>query len=179
MYGDSTSPLGPHSDQSDAARFLPREAAASDVHLPEAYGRLHVTLMVRDPRWLFAYWERTWPGPPFYLALYETNASGDRRHLLSRQSLSGNGSAYLPVPRGDRHYVAQLEEAEGRLLATSNVVYTPPEGPSSIEDRLWLTLPALHRLAYGGWGEGSSPGLFGGQQAPSLFGEYSSPLHWR
>lgn len=180
MYGDATSPTGPLSDQRDAGRFLPRvgpEPAGLD--LPGAYGRLHVTLMVRDPRWLFAYWERPWAGRPFHLSLYATDASGAGRHLVSWREARGDGSAYLPVPRGNQYYVAQLEEEGGRVLATSNAVYAPPEGPSEIEDLLWLTLPALHRLLYRGPDAGSSPGLRAGAAAPALWGESSSPLRWR
>ncbi len=176
MNGDATSLMRPLSDWSDAPRFLPEKATgAGEWFLPGSYGRLHVTLMMRDPRWVFAYWERPWDGPPPHLAIYETDASGAERRLVSRQAVPACAGAHLPVPRGNQHYVAQLEEA-GSPIAVSNVVYTPPEGPSELEDRLWLTLPALRHLAWGG--AGSSPRLSGREAAPSLRGEPSSPTRW-
>lgn len=177
MNGDATSPMRPLSDRSDASRFLRTEGAgAGELFLPGSYGRLHVTLMVRDPRWLFAYWEQPWEGPPPHLALYETDASGAGRRLVSRCAAAACGSAYLPVPGGNRHYVAQLEEASGPPFAVSNVVYTPPEGPSELEDRFWLTLPALRHLTW--VGAGTSPGVSAREALPSLWEKPASPLRW-
>src|SRR5690606_3621219 len=100
---------------------------------------------------------------------------GAERRLVSRQAVPACAGAHLPVPRGNQHYVAQLEEA-GSPIAVSNVVYTPPEGPSELEDRPWLTRHSLRQAAWGG--AGAPPGLDGRAAAPTRQGEPSAPTRW-
>jgi len=194
--GDPSQPLN---DQQDAARLLPARPGADKVpELPERYGRPCLTLMVKDPLSLFAYWELTpelSPAPDtLWLAVYEAAAPHEPwRPLGERYPVSDVGRYHLRVPHGGRRYVARLENSAGEKLIESNVVLTPPEGPSEESAAPWLGQgllsdwlhtvpggpfsPGFEKAGRARWltvGAGSSPMQDGGR--PPLLAELSAQL---
>jgi len=130
-------------------------------HLPDFYGRDECTLLARDPKTLFLYWEVTWDRRKMissyihmhfdqaqkYIRLYDVT----NLHFLGDYS---NGFIDVPVHNDDRswyfnnvipgrHYIADYGVFyEGRFLPLlrSNVVETPRNTPAHwgepIVDRL-------------------------------------------
>jgi len=127
---------------------------------PESYGGHRVRLLVRDPEWLFAYWDVDWA------SLEDVRReAGERGMALSRLTLRitdpGNGgmsvlllthgtrSCYVKADSRRRAYRAQLgltlPSGEFRFLAESNTVLTPRVGPSKEKPS--------RRMTYGQAGE--------------------------
>jgi len=137
-------------DQIRAAKYLPRELPKrlfeEDRFLfPETYGVNRVRLLVRDPEWIFAYWDVN-PSALKDLA----RSLGERGLALSRLTLRvqdpvSGGSSDILLPPGARWWYIRTDSArrsyraelgvtlpsgEFRQLAESNTVVTPRVGPS-------------------------------------------------
>jgi hypothetical protein len=150
----------PEEDQIRAAKFVPRERPQRLFEeerfvFPESYGVDRVRLLVRDPDWIFAYWDVR-ADTMKDLA----RSVGERAFALSRLTLRvadpvSGGSSDILLPAGARWwyirtdatrraYRAQigvtLPSGEFRRLAESNTVVTPRVGPSHE--------PARRRLSY-------------------------------
>jgi hypothetical protein len=113
---------------------------------PESYGTDRVRLLVKDPEWLFAYWDLSRRSIDSL-----RKELGERGVALTRLTLRitdpGNGGAsvillpygarawYVRADTLPRSYRAQigwtLPSGQFRVLAESNVVTTPRSGPSS------------------------------------------------
>jgi hypothetical protein len=135
----------------ESAKYLthhvPRRVFEEERFLfPETYGVDRVRLMVKDPEWLFAYWD---------LSRRSVDALrrevGERGMALTRLTLRitdpGHGGTsvillpygarawYVRADRAPRSYRASLgwtlPSGQFRALAESNVVRTPRSGPSS------------------------------------------------
>jgi hypothetical protein len=148
-----------------SAKYLPRNLPPRLFEeerflFPESYGIDRVRLLVRDPEWLFAYWDVS-PKSVESLRrqLGERAAAVARLTLRIADPVSGGASDILLPPgarwwyvRADsarRSYRAELgftlASGEFRTLAKSNTVTTPRVGPSSE--------PAKRRLSYKQAGE--------------------------
>jgi hypothetical protein len=137
-------------DQIRAAKYLPRELPKrlfeEDRFLfPETYGVNRVRLLVRDPEWIFAYWDVN-PAAMKELA----RSLGERGLQLSRLTLRvqdpvSGGSSDILLPPGARWWYIRTDSARRsyraelgvtlpsgafRRLAESNTVVTPRVGPS-------------------------------------------------
>jgi len=152
--GEDHAPLGVpglnEEDQIRAAKYLPRELPKKlfeeDRFLfPETYGVNRVRLLVRDPDWIFAYWDVN-PSALKDLA----RSLGERGLALSRLTLRvqdpvSGGSSDILLPPGARWWYIRTDSArrsyraelgvtlpsgEFRRLAESNAVVTPRVGPS-------------------------------------------------
>lgn len=121
---------------------------------PESYGRSRVRLLVKDPEWLFAFWDVD------ARALEDLRARhGERVVALARLSLrvsdpAQGGSQLILLPAGARSWYVRtdaerrayraelgmtLPSGEFRPLATSNTVIVPRRGPSPEPARATLS----------------------------------------
>jgi Domain of unknown function (DUF4912) len=176
-----------------AAKYLPRDLPSRLFEeerflFPETYHVNRVRLLVKDPDWIFAYWD---VAPK---ALEEIGKSmGERALALARLSLrvsdpDHGGSTDILLPAGARWWYVRtdssvrsyraelgviLPSGEFRRLAESNRVTTPRVGPS--------TSSARRRAPYR---KGVVPGTGGGEgatadEAPSAdqgaLGPWSAP----
>jgi hypothetical protein len=137
-------------DQIRAAKFLPRELPKRLFEeerflFPESYGQNRIRLLVRDPEWIFAYWDVK-PQALEDLA----KSLGERALALSRLTLRvvdpvSGGSTDILLPAGARWWYVKTDAArrtyraelgvtlpsgQFRKLAESNTVVTPRVGPS-------------------------------------------------
>lgn len=127
--------------------------------LPTAYGDNTLVLMVRDPWWIFAYWEAT-------PARWEEVRSGiravglrERKTILRIYDVTGssieNPNSFFDIELNfmtdnwtvdvgapDREWQVELglQTEDGRFFAVlrSNIVRTPPVGVSDILDEEWM-----------------------------------------
>lgn len=134
---------------------------------PETYGENMVSLMVRDPYWLFSYWEfapelrgelaarigeeallrsRT------VLRVYDVTST-DADHANGHYDIDVAPEArnwYINVARVEREYCVDIgliaPDGSFIVIARSNRVTLPPVGPSDSVDEEWVTIEALDEL---------------------------------
>ncbi|MCY3023759.1 MAG: DUF4912 domain-containing protein [Planctomycetota bacterium] len=123
--------------------------------IPDNYGLDRLVGLVRDPQWLFCYWELHGPRLPevraargqafldacaWVLRLYRIN-DGD---AVDMEIEPAAGSWYIRVERPGR-YLFELgllsPEGEWISLVSSYSLETPREGPSEIVDEEWRMRP--------------------------------------
>jgi hypothetical protein len=134
---------------------------------PHSYGDNKIVLMVRDPYWLFTYWElrekertqaqeKAGSGACECLRLYKNDA------VCFDIEIGGMANNwYVNVPEAGASYWLEIgfRSADGRFFAAarSNVVKTPLDRMSDVIDEEWM-IPdwdALYALS-GGFGFGHS-----------------------
>ncbi|MBW4519612.1 MAG: DUF4912 domain-containing protein [Scytolyngbya sp. HA4215-MV1] len=125
--------------------------------LPSGYGESRITLLPRDPRWAYAYWDvpnehreelRRQGGQRLALRIYDvTDIEIAQQAPHSLQEYDCDELArdwYLPMPVSDRDYIAEIGylTPEGRwlMLARSNPIRIPPVYPSDWFDDQFVTL---------------------------------------
>ncbi len=126
-------------------------------HLPEHYGDNFIYLLVRDPYWLYTYWEiqkdhqerclaqigGSWDGVRSVLRIYDvTNNKGLPSFFdIFLQGMASNW--YLEV-QPNRSYLVEigLLHRDGRFvaLARSNQITTPRAGMSDVLDEEWMDI---------------------------------------
>ena len=134
-------------------------ASPPDPHLPAYYAENGLVLLVRDPWWLFAFWEVT-PGREaevkehmaqkgFYrdktiLRIYDvTPTSTDTAGIFFDIEINHlNSNWYVDVGSPHRKWVAEIgfktQSGDFFMLVRSNVVQTPPFGISDVLDEEWM-----------------------------------------
>jgi hypothetical protein len=170
-----------------AAKYLPRDLPPRLFEeerflFPESYHVNRVRLLVKDPDWIFAYWD---VDPKTLDAIGKT--VGERSMALARLSLrvsdpQNGGSTDILLPAGARWWYVRadssarsyraelgiiLPSGEFRRLAESNRVTTPSVGPS-------FSL-ARRRVAYR---KGAGPGASVADETEDSTGEEpGNPVH--
>jgi hypothetical protein len=154
--------------------------------IPWSYGECKITALVRDPYWLFAYWEideakreeiarrygyqawdESWP----VLRVYDaTNLYFfDSRHYTEISINDYANNWYIRTGQPNRTFCIELgrvrPDGSYIFLARSNFVSTPRDQISEVIDEEWLLLPEyatrLYRRIGGIYPGPSSPGLIG------------------
>jgi len=153
-------------DQIRAAKYLPRELPKRLFEeerfiFPETYGVNRIRLLVRDPEWIFAYWDVS----PAAMKEF-AKSIGERALALSRLTLRvidpvSGGSTDILLPPGARWWYVRTDQSrrtyraelgvtlpsgEFRRLAESNTVVTPRVGPSPERARRRLSYPEAREL---------------------------------
>jgi hypothetical protein len=137
-------------EQIESAKYLPRHVPKRVFEeerflFPETYGIDRVRLLIKDPEWLFAYWDLSSRSVDML-----RRELGERGMALTRLTLrisdpGHGGTSVILLPYGarawyvradtkSRSYRAQigwtLPSGQFRTLAESNLVSTPRQGPS-------------------------------------------------
>lgn len=141
--------------------------------LPWSYGETRLVLMTRDPYWLFAYWELTAEAHRAAAASVGPEAWFAARPVLRVYDVTSGAhydvdvdedarNFYLNVGRPDRSWYVEIGRLtpDGRfvMLARSNTVHTPRDGPSGVVDSRW---PPLGQEPFWPQGLPGSPGMPG------------------
>lgn len=125
--------------------------------LPDGYGESRITLLPRDPRWAYAYWDapnehreelRRQGGQRLALRIYDVtdiDISQQAPHSLQEYDCDEMARDwYLPMPVSDRDYIAEIGylTPDGRwlMLARSNPIRIPPVYPSDWFDDQFATV---------------------------------------
>jgi len=151
-----------------------------EFELPLSYNETAVVLLVRDPYWIYAYWDfhpklqeelaqvfHGWEKVPLALRVYnlsrsKSGAGGPEHFDLSVNHVTNNW--YINVEEPGREYQVELGyyalDGNFRALASSNRVATPQDRISDVIDEQWMIIEEdfrrLYRLAGGaGWGDSS------------------------
>ena len=147
--------------------------------LPAQYGRDMLTILVRDPRWIFCYWEVTgstienfrkqlgeeFEKAKFVLRAYDvsgvnfTGANANRFFDVSVNRYANNWYIETGAPGSSWCVDLGLILPDGRFITIlrSNIVQMPPEGASEITDEEWMIPDWMFARLYGmGFGLGRS-----------------------
>lgn len=147
--------------------------------LPGGYGDNRIVLLVRDPHWIFAYWEiQPWKiddiskyvdlrSAKLILRVYDVTSvqfSGNNANSYFDIEVTGNANNwYIKVPGAYRDYLVDIGfiSSDGRffVIARSNAVKTPRDNMSDEIDAAWMTIDfeKLYLLS-GGYDIGRSSG---------------------
>lgn len=170
----------------------PRGGPTTPLHcLPQGYGQDCIALLVRDPDWVFAYWEVASPSPRAdvdryerAIRLYICHPIEGRRRVLDLTASSARGDWYINVPHTDGEYLAEVgylyADGEFHPVACSNPVHTPPSSPSEVLDEEWMSVDCefyrMYSMSVPGGLSGSEE-LIGGRVRLSTTADYlSSPF---
>lgn len=137
--------------------------------IPWHYGIDRLVLMVRDPDWIFAYWEITATKEEEFKRHYGHQAWAETRPVLRVYDVTGIGSFhgtnannYMDITIGDDidswHIEVGRPESSfcvdlGRLfpdgrfvtLLRSNIVHTPSVSVSNLLDEEWMWIQGLYK----------------------------------
>ncbi|SHJ55165.1 DUF4912 domain-containing protein [Desulfofundulus thermosubterraneus] len=136
--------------------------------LPRRYGVDRLVLLVRDPYWLYAYWEITATRQEEFNATYGPRAWNNTRPVLRVYDVTGvtfngyNANSYMdinvqeevdnwhiPVGQPNRSFCVDLGRMfpDGRFitLLRSNVVTTPRSSLSECLDEEWMWIEGVYR----------------------------------
>jgi hypothetical protein len=166
------------------AKFFSPQAKVQPVkkvlsqELPGKYGRDEITLMVRDPSWLYTWWEVADSTVARFEAEFKSDFWLAKKvlRIYDVTSVDFNGSnayRYFDVEVGTFVGNWYVETAPGRLwcvdigllfpdgrfvtILRSNIVGTPLDGPSTVTDEEWMIPDYMFARLYGmGFGFGKS-----------------------
>jgi len=159
--------------------FVPPQIAApapkqnQEFDFPRSYGDNKIVLLVRDPHWVHSYWEITDDKYREVAGILGSDLDRSKEMLRVHDTSSepwssfdinifgGARNWYINVPKPNRTYIVDIGylAPDGRfiVMARSNAVTTPRDGPSDIIDEEWMTIDfeRIYALS-GGFGIGKS-----------------------
>lgn len=161
-----------HPERGRMLRGMPQE-------LPSSYGRDKLVLQVRDPWWIHAYWElgsvtigrfKGELGEEFFksrrvLRVYDVSNiifNGANAHKFFDIHIDEHATSWYIDTQGPGRswcvdYGLLLPDGRFITILRSNIVYTPLEGPSWINDEEWMIPEEMFARLYGmGFGLGRS-----------------------
>lgn len=139
--------------------------------LPFSYQKTMIVALVRDPLWLYAYWDftaETWTWINQLLTANLGSKGVIRLHNLTQKSskdfyINFDGRQWYlepACPGAEIELELGVLDANGRFysIATSNRIRMPLNGPSSVIDPLWMPIhfEEFYRLSGGSPESGSS-----------------------
>lgn len=150
------------------AELPPLPTREPELVLPQRYGVDRLVLLVRDPYWLYAYWEISATRQEEFNAAFGPQAWESTQPVLRVYDVTGvnfNGfnalgytdikiqdeadSWHIPVGQPNRSYCVDLGRKfpDGRFvtLLRSNVVTTPRSSLSECLDEEWMWIEELYR----------------------------------
>ena len=155
--------------------------------LPRFYGEDKIVLLIKDPWWLFAYWEITAGRRKEVLETIRNQRLLPEKTVLRVYDVTdpplSHGHSffdielnvfavnwYIDVGTPDRQWLVELgiRTRDGRFFALvkSNAVRTPRFGVSDILDEEWMMPDDLFWKIFGG---------FEGQKSSLAIGEFATP----
>lgn len=129
---------------------IPENAPTKE--LPSSYGKDRLVILVRDPRWIYAYWELSRKnygellGAPKVLRVYDVTQiifTGANAHKFFDIGISAQADNwYIHTGEPGRSWCVELgvKESDGKFvpLLRSNTVTAPQEEPSALIDEEWV-----------------------------------------
>lgn len=121
--------------------------------IPTEYGVNQVVALVRDPWWIYSYWEVTQEGigetrrkladseSRLALRIYDLSERSDLTHFWDIDVDRRIGNWYVDVGKPDRNFLIDvgMKSRSGAFatIARSSSAHTPPAGPSDRFDEEW------------------------------------------
>lgn len=149
---------------------------------PDNYGDNRIVLMVRDPEWLFAYWEiqkdamdsvlnmlgNMAHSAKLALRVYDVTDiifDGNNAHKYYDIEVTGGArNWYIHVGEPDRSFCVDIgflaPDGTFHTLCRSNVVRTPRAGVSEVVDEKWMGIEEIYEKVFAPMGLGISESVF-------------------
>jgi hypothetical protein len=148
-----------------------------EYHLPQRYNETVLTLMVRDPYWVYAYWsvsdfdryricrdhgQDAWDAGVKLLRVYDiTDRGADQSGNRIDIGIGDHATSwYINVPAANRVYCADIviitPSGHEVTLVRSNAVATPRDGVSDEFDEEWMVQREYSKLYWMSAGFGPS-----------------------
>lgn len=144
-------------------------AFVSPGELPQEYGDTKIVLMVRDPEWIYCYWEvndatrqefkipRSGHNRRMIIRMYEITGrdwpSESARYYFDMDVSPYANNWYLRVPEANSRWCAELgvydESGNYFSIVRSNIVATPRDRMSDEWDSEWMAVEETFRKLYG------------------------------
>jgi hypothetical protein len=141
------------------------EAKIEEFTLPPFYNQTKITLLIRDPYWLFTYWDlhykvkeklkhdyNGWERIPFALRVYGEEESGSSQPEFFDVTVSPCTNNWYINVKPNHKYAVHLgyfsPSGEFITLACSNTVITPRDGISKVVDEEWMVIEEDFRRLY-------------------------------
>jgi len=139
---------------------ITEETQSAKLEFPRSYGKNQLTLLVRDPEWLYAYWEITatvqsefsrqfgdiWNLSRPTLRVYDVTDE-NKKTFYDIQIQDYAESWYIHVGKPNHTFFVDLGRVlpDGRFycIARSNFVTTPSNRISDVIDPNWLPIEAI------------------------------------
>lgn len=139
-------------------------AQRASFEMPRPAGENKLVLLVRDPWWIFAFWELT-PGhgnvDKRVLRVYDvTDVNPQAPRSFFDVEFGSANCWYVEVGEPDHQWVAEIgwlsREGQFFALIRSNIVRTPRYGVSDVIDEEWMLSDELSKKLYQLAGAGKS-----------------------
>lgn len=146
-------------------RYPPQRSEEARFPLPSSYNETSITVLIRDPFWLYVYWDFSqevkenlekefgaWNRTPLSLKVWEEQESGGIEPGFFNVSVNpATGHWYINV-QPNHQYTVELgyfrPSGEFVSLARSNTVITPRATISEVVDEEWMIVEADFRRLY-------------------------------
>jgi hypothetical protein len=164
-----------------AETHAPTRAEETRFPLPTTYNVTKIALLIRDPFWLYTYWDLSpeakaqlkndygdWEKAPLSLRICEEKESGGADPHLFHVSINPSTSNWYLNVQPNHYYTAELgyfsPAGDFIILARSNTVITPRATFSQVIDEEWMIIEEDFRRLYrmAGDPQASSAELGGG-----------------
>lgn len=182
-----STPEAPSGEQKESQQRTERKESVyipipTTPELPDNYGDNRIVLMVRDPLWLFAYWEirkdvldrvRSALGvlahnTKIVLRVYNVTDiifNGSNAHKCFDIEVTGGARDwYIEVGEPNRSFCVDIgflsPNGTFRVLARSNTVRMPRMSISEVVDEEWMSIGELYEKVYVPMGRGVSESAF-------------------
>ncbi len=155
----------------------PVKGVEDAIELPSNYEKTRIVAMIKDPEWVYAYWEvRSEDRVNYSLAhrrmalrIYDvtnvTDFNGMNAHSFYDLDVYPDSRTwFIKVPESNRDYCIDLgyfdENGVFQVIARSNVVSVPRNGVSDVYDEHWMIVEELYTLSGGGGSRFQQSGSF-------------------
>ncbi len=165
IHGSSPTEVREHFVES---LHVPAEPSVPQRDLPSEYGDTKIVLLVRDPEWVFAYWEindeararygipRAGHGKRLVLRVYNVTGrnwpSENAQYFFDIDVGPYANNWYIRLPETDATWVGELgvfdDNGEYVPIVASNVVHTPRDSMSQETDEQWMVIEETFRKLY-------------------------------
>lgn len=154
----------------DPLPILEKGPESPYAEIPREYYENRIVLLIRDPEWLYAYWEVTPDAmgdanrraadaeARLTLRIYDITEMKDLTYFWDIEIYQRIGNWYIHVGRPDRTYLTDIgmKSTDGKFatIARSNAGHTPPNGPSDRFDEEWWTVERDREVVVSPFDEG-------------------------
>ena len=146
-----------------------------EIYIPHRYNETRITAMVKDPEWVYTYWDieqnlvdnLELRNRRLAVRVYDVTEvsfdGGNAHYFFDIDVTVDSGSWFIKIPESNRNYCLDIGyfDSEGRFqtLARSNIVSVPRNGVSDVYDERWMVVEELFHLS-GGHGGRQIAGSF-------------------
>lgn len=175
----------------NATPTLQKAAESPYAEIPREYGENRIVLLVRDPEWVYAYWEVTPDAlgeanrragdreAHLTLRVYDVTEAKDLTYFWDIEIYQRIGNWYIEVGRPERTYLADIgmKSRAGTFatIARSNAGHTPPNAPSPRFDEEWWTVEWDQEVMLAPFDEGRRLPINEAEKEPDAGGSHLFP----